>query len=353
MVGGPVDLPSGGRVLVRLPNWLGDVVLCTPALAALRRARPDLELHALVKGGVRAAVDGLPGIASVKVLEGTSAGATWRTARALARERFDAALVFPKGFREAALVRLAGIPVRAGLDTDRRGFLLSHPVIFTEEDWHRHHARQFAKVLQPLGVALGDEGLSFPVGDADRDEASRVLGEAGLGDGAFAAFHIGASKFPRAWHAERFGAVAGELERRAGLRSVLLGAPADAPFHRAMREVCPEAVDLAGKTTLRGMAALIARARLFIGNDSGPMHVAAAVGAPIVAVFGPGAPHKTAPYLPAEKFRVIYAALPCSPCRQAFWKECSPFPSGKPACLEGVSPGSVLHACMELLGQGD
>jgi ADP-heptose:LPS heptosyltransferase len=142
------------------------------------------------------------------------------------------------------------------------------------------------------------------------------------------------------------------LEGAAGLRPVLVGTPADALFHQEFLSACPSAVNLEGQTSLGGMAALASQGALFVGSDSGPMHVAAAVGARVVAVFGPGAPHKTAPYLPPERLRVVYAELPCSPCRQAFWKECRPCPSGKPPCLEGIHPGAVLGACMELLRLG-
>jgi heptosyltransferase-2 len=183
---------------------LGDVVLCTPAMAALRRARPDLELHALVKPGVRPAVEGLAGIASVSVLADTGLRGTLRHGRILARQGFAAALIFPKGIREAMLVRLARVPIRAGLDTDHRAYLLTHPVPFTRADWHAHHALQFAKVLSPLGVALDGEGLAFPVGEAGRFQAEEVLREAGM-VGPFVAFHIAASKEPRAWHPDRFG----------------------------------------------------------------------------------------------------------------------------------------------------
>ncbi len=344
----PVELPRGAKVLLRLPNWLGDVVLCTPSLAALSAARPDLELHALVKPSVRAAVEGLLGVASARLLRRTDGRGTWAEARALRRENFAAALIFPKGFREALLAKLAGIPVRAGLATDRRSFLLTHAVPFTQEHWHFHHARQFALVLEPLGVILRDEGLAFPLSDADRAEAASVLAEAGVA-GPFAAFHITASKAPRAWHAARFGQVAAGLEKSQGVRAVFVGAPADAAVHREAMAACPSAVDLAGKTTLKGMAAVLERAALFVGNDSGPMHIAAAVGAKVVAVFGPGAPWKTAPFIPPQRQRVVYAAFPCSPCRQAFFRDCKPSPAMKPPCLEAVAPEEVLWACEELL----
>lgn len=346
-----VELPRGAKVLLRLPNWLGDVVLASPALRALSRERPDLELVALVKPGALPAVEGFPGIASVRTLVGTRPRDLWREAGALRREGFRAALIFPKGFREALLACLAGIPVRAGLATDRRSILLTHPVPFTRRDWERHHALQFGMVLAALGIALDGETPLFPVGEKERREAARVMGELGLEPGRFVAFHITASKAPRAWHAERFAAVARGLRSDAGLGAVLVGSPSDADAHAAFRAHCPEAVDLAGGLSLRGAAALFERSALFVGSDSGPMHIAAAVGGKVVAVFGPGSPPKTAPPVPPERLRVVYSGLPCSPCRQAFFKDCDPSPQGKPPCLEAVSVEAVLSACLDLLGK--
>lgn len=348
-----VALPSGARVLVRLPNWLGDVVLCTPALGALAEARPDLEVTALVKPGLQDLARTLPAVREVLLLEGTSPVALWRQSRVLRRRRFDAALIFPKGFREALLCAMARIPVRCGLDTDHRRFLLTHPAPFGPEEWRRHHTLQFGSVLAPLGVDASGAPSCFPLEEADREEARRVLRAAGIEGRRFAVFHIAASKAPRAWHAARFGALAAGLLREAGLLPVLVGAPGDAEVHGALRAVCPEALDLAGKTSLRGMAALLEGAALFVGNDSGPMHLAAALGVPVVALFGPGSPDKTAPLSPEGGLRVVYAALPCSPCRQAFWQECAPSPEGKPPCLEAVSPDAALAAALSLLsGRG-
>jgi heptosyltransferase-2 len=344
----PLDLPEGARVLVRLPNWIGDVILCTPALAALRRVRPDLRLEALVKPKVRAAVEGLPSLDAVRFLAGEGLGDTLRQARELRGEGFAAALIFPKGAREALLAFAARIPVRVGLATDRRSLLLTHPVPFGEEEWNRHHALQFASILSPLGISLRGEGLAFPIGERERAEAGRILAEAGLAEGPLALFHVSASKDPRAWHAERFGLVARELSERTGCRVALVGTEAERPLHARVRSACPSAVDLAGATSLSVLAAVMERARLLVCNDSGPMHLGAAAGTRVVAIFGPGAPHKTAPFVPPERVRVVYAALPCSPCRQAFWKECSPSPAGKPPCLEGVHTGAVLKACLEL-----
>ena len=346
----PVELPRGGRVLLRLPNWLGDVVLCSPGVAALRKARPDLALTALVKPSARAAAEGLEGLGAVLTLSGDSPGEVLSDARRLREGRFDAAVIFPKGLREALLAWRAGIPVRTGLATDHRSALLTHPVAFDREAWHLHHARQFASVLGPLGVVPGSYAPAFAVSADGEEEADAVLAKHGVG-GAFAVFHVAASKAPRAWHGERFGRVAAGLREEAGLLPVLVGTSAERSQHAALLAACPGAVDLAGETTLMGMAGVLRRARLFVGNDSGPMHVAAAVGTPVAAVFGPGAAHKTAPQVPGSRIRVVSADLPCSPCRQAFWKECRPGASGKPPCLEGVSAGAVLAASLDLLAR--
>lgn len=347
-MGAEVELQQGARLLVRLPNWVGDVLFCTPSLAALRRARPDLRVTALVRPSVLPAVEGLPFVDEVLTLSGTTPGRTLAEARKLRALGFHAALLFPKGFREALLVRLAGIPVRIGLATDRRRGLLTRPVPFTREDWRRHHVDQFARVLSPLGVFLAGEGMAFPVGTADREAAEALLRACGV-EGPYAVLHAGASKLPRAWHPERFADVARGLSARGGLAVVLVGTAAESELCEAVRVGAPEAVSVAGKTDLKSMAALLEGASLFLGSDSGPMHLAAAAGAPVVAVFGPGAPGKTAPYVPARRFRIVYTAHPCSPCRQAFWKECRPSPSGKPPCIEGVHSASVLAACLELL----
>jgi len=345
----PLDLPHGSKILLRLPNWLGDVVLCTPSLRALRRARPDLRCHALVKPAVRRAVEGLEGLEEVLELPGTSLAETLRTARRLREMHFRAALVFPKGFREALLVRLARIPARIGLATDRRSLLLTHPVPFTAGDWNEHHSVQFAKVLAPLGAELEDDPPAFPLSSGDRAEASGIIEARGLNGKAFAVFHITASQPPRAWHTERSAVLGRRLSKEHGLSVVLVGAPGDQSVHRAFLEECPDSVDLAGETSFGAMAAVIERAALFVGSDSGPMHVAAAVGAPVAAVFGPGAPRKTAPRVPAERIRVLYSSEPCSPCRQSFFKDCAPCPSGKPPCIEAVTVEQVYDACLELL----
>lgn len=342
-------IPANAKVLVRLPNWIGDVVLCEPLLSVLAEKRPDLRLTALVKPSSAGITGLLSCFERVMVLNETGLSGTLREAARLKREAFDALLILPKGFREALLGRLSGIPVRVGFDTDRRSVLLSVPVAFTREDWYLHHSRQYGKLLEPFDLRLDDRKPELSISEEVRAKARALLSAGGV-DGDFAVFHVAASKFPRAWHSRRFGEVAHRLVSEKKISCVLIGMRGEAVQHSDFLECLPSTVDLTGKTDIETMAGILAESSLFVGNDSGPMHMAAAAGTLVVAVFGPGAPGKTTPCLSNRSCRVIYADFPCSPCSQRFWRDCSPSVEGKPECLEAVSEEAVLTACIDLLG---
>ena len=158
---------------------------------------------------------------------------------------------------------------------------------------------------------------------------------------------------PRAWHPERFARVASFLAREHGALPILLGSEADRNTLEAMAAIIgPAAILPPAGQALGEMAALLERCHLLICNDSGPMHVAAALRIPVVAIFGPGHPARTAPYTDAGLYRVVTAGYPCSPCRQKFFRECLPAPSGKPYCLEDVPVEKAIGACLEILGKG-
>ena len=168
------------------------------------------------------------------------------------------------------------------------------------------------------------------------------------------ALHPGASKTPRAWHAERFGALGRRLAERTGARVVLLGAPGErdildramAPIPAARRLVLP--LDL----SIKIVGAILERSDLFVGSDSGPMHVAAALGVPTIGIFGPGSPRRTAPIGAPGRVAIIGKEYPCSPCRQEFFRECPPSPAGKPFCLEEIRVEEVEEASLRLLRTG-
>jgi ADP-heptose:LPS heptosyltransferase len=192
----------------------------------------------------------------------------------------------------------------------------------------------------------------FVVGEAERQAAAAHLARTGPGSASpLVALHPGASKPPRAWHADRFAALAGTLYRRAGVRLIIFAGPDEERLVRAVTPHLP-----AGTWTrtppeggLRLSAALLERCHLFIGNDSGPMHLAAALGVPTLGIFGPGRTTNSGPVGGRGPVRLVSRDYPCAPCRQAFFTECPPAPSGKPFCLEEITVDEVASAALDLL----
>lgn len=357
----PPPLPEPtqvGKILVRSTNWIGDVVLISPALAALRRRYPAARIEVVAVPQVAAALQGNPAVDEVILFDrrGADRGAAGllRAAGRLRRRGYDMAVLFQKAVGAALMARLAGVPVRIGLASDRRGALLTHAVPLTPDLARRHHLEIFLEVARAAGCDASDRTLFFPVSGEARAWAAAFLEERGASRfPLLAALHVGASKRPRAWHAERFAEAARRIGEAHGAGFVLLGGKGDAADLAPAASVLGErALDASGLTTLPRMAALIERCRLLVGNDSGPMHVAAALGVPVVAVFGPGDPGRTAPYVPAGAGRVevVSRHYPCAPCRQAFFSECYPSPAGKPMCLESVTVEEVVAAAGRILG---
>lgn len=354
------------RILIRSTNWIGDIVMISPALSALRRRYPEARIEIVAIPRVAPCLEANPAIDEVLRFDrrGADRGVRGllRLARRLRGRRYDMAVLFQKAAGAALAARLAGIPIRIGLDTDRRGWLLTHPVPFTEALARRHHLEIFSEIARAAGCDTVAQEPWFPLLPNDLEWADRFLAARGAGRfPLLLALHGGASKAPRAWHAERFAEVAARMAAGHDAGVVLLGGDGD---RGAMSVVASRlgdrAMDACGESTIGQMAALISRCAAFLGNDSGPMHVAGALGVPVVAVFGPGDPGRTAawpaapPTMGAGRSPVLAVSrrYPCAPCRQSFFKECYPSPSGKPMCLESIGVDEVESALESALISG-
>jgi lipopolysaccharide heptosyltransferase II len=345
------DPASVGRLLVRAPNWLGDVVLALPALEALRRRFASASVTIVAREWAADLLRGHPHVDAVVVDERRRGSGSplpvLGLARRIARERFDLAVVLSRSFASALAVRLAGVPLRAGLACQGRGALFTHSVRETEgHRLHRHHAEVFLDVARSVG-AEGEARHARIVADAaDEAAAMRLLVGAGLGpDEPFLAVHPGASRVERTWPAERFGSVARQAGEEHGLRILILGTSDEERVCRLAADAAgAEAACAVGAAGLRTLAAVHAKASLVLGNDSGAMHLAAATGTPVVGVFGPGDPRKTAPLAGDGAFEGVTLAFACSPCRQRFFHECRPADSGRPFCLHDLEEAQVLGA---------
>ena len=269
----------------------------------------------------------------------------WALARELRRKRFDLAVLFPNSVDAAVIPWLAGIPRRVGTPTECRRLLLTHPVHEAPHPTERHQVFRYLAVVRSLG-ADGDPTPRLAVAPEAQQAADRLLAEAGVDPGTCCLAMNPGSIYGSAkrWPAERFAATADVLADRWGARVLLVGSSREA----AVLEVgCPgdaahEPIRLWGRTDLRTLAAVLRRSRLLLTNDTGTMHVAAAVGAPVVAVFGPTDAEATGPC--GSRARLIREPVACSPC---LLREC-PIDH---RCMTGVTVAQVVQAAEELVKQ--
>ncbi|MBI3988685.1 MAG: lipopolysaccharide heptosyltransferase II, partial [candidate division NC10 bacterium] len=307
------------RVLVRGPNWVGDAVLSLPALANLRKALPQARIALLVKPWVSGLFEGCPSLDEVIVYQekGRHQGfpGKLRLASELRRKRFDLAILLQNAFEAALLACLAGIPHRIGYDTDGRGLLLTLKVKPDEEILKCHQRDYYLGLLQAIGLDRGERDPSLSVIPEQEAEAGEILRAAGISEderliGLNPGSAYGGAK---RWLLERYVMLADALQIRLRARVVLFGSPQDAAIALRIETLTrSKPVNLAGQTSLKLLPALLKRCQALVSNDTGAIHVAAAVGTPVVAIFGPTDPNRTAPVGP---FHQIIAHLPsCAPC---------------------------------------
>ncbi|MBP7032786.1 MAG: lipopolysaccharide heptosyltransferase II [Syntrophobacterales bacterium] len=344
-----IDFDKITKVLIRGTNWIGDVVMTFPAIAAVRETLPAARVTVLVKPWVADLVRMHPAVDEVLVYERPGrhegAGGILRLARELKARRFDAAILLQNAIEAAIIARLAGIPVRAGYSTDARGLLLTHPVRLEAGIKAVHQSLYYVEMLEALGFTPSRAPLALTPTDAQRIAAEQHLVRFGIaGRRPIVGMAPGAAYGPaKRWFADRFAAVADRLAERFSCPVLLFGSQGDRPSTEAVRSAAKTAiVDVAGRTNLGDAVALIARCDLFITNDSGLMHVAGALGVPTVAIFGSTNPKTTYPL--GERTVLVRRPVDCSPCLK---QEC-------PAdfrCMDLVTVDEVLEHSTRLLGE--
>src|SRR5262245_32039955 len=344
-----VDAASLRRVLLRLPNWLGDVCFVAPSVAALHRAAPKATLVAACREPLASLASRLPGVSETVVLsERGGLRAPLAAARAIRAAGCDAAVVFPRSLRAALSVAVARVPVRVGFASDARTAFLTHPVRGWKPLRLAHRSEYFGSLLAPFGLPPPSEPWTFePPADALRwaDEfLARAPGRRPrLPIVAFEP--AGAYGVAKRWPEDRYAALAGRLVREEIADVVVVGTAAMRPVEERIAAAAgAPLIRAAGATDLPQLAALLARSRLLVTNDTGPMHLAAAVGTPLLALFGSTDPAVCGPRGRAPT-TVLYEKVDCSPC---YLEEC-PVP-GHP-CLDRFSVDRVFDAAKAMLAR--
>lgn len=313
-------MPSEPRkILVRAPNWVGDLVMATPALRALRAGFPHARICVAVREGLEPLLEGSPRIDEIVILRNDRKGpsARLREAAALRSRRFDLGLALPDSFSAALFLRMAGVRHAVGYARDGRRFLLHRAVSLPGEAKGRpmlareHHV---LGLVEAIGVRSLGTSLELFVTPAESRAVERLLRERGVEAGArLAVLAPGASYGDsKRWPVGRFAAV-GDLLARAGATVLWVGSPSEAPLLRqAMAAMQSPSHALGSELGLGGLKALLERSRLLVCNDAGARHVAVAFGTPCVMMIGPTSLAKTSENL--ERVRVLAADVECRPC---------------------------------------
>jgi len=329
------------RILIRSTNWIGDAVMTTPAMGAIRAAFPDAFITLAAPPSVAELFSPHPYCDRVLVFEKKrlhrGIQGLRRFARQLHDERFDLAVLFQNAFEAAVLAFLAGIPLRVGYRTDGRGFLLTRGVKAGGREKLLHHTDYYLSLMERAGIRGGSGRLRLECTEAEKACARRLLADSRLWIGINPGAAYGSAK---RWLPERFAEVASALAWRFEAGIVITGGPGEEDIAREIESALgSRCLNLAGRTTVRQLMAVIEQCRLFVTNDSGPMHIAAALGVPIVALFGSTDPTTTSPR--GENIRIVRKPVPCAPCLK---RVC---PTDH-ACMESITAYDVLDAVESL-----
>jgi heptosyltransferase-2 len=334
------------NLLVRGVNWIGDAVMTMPALRALKISNPDARISLLVKPWVSPLFEKDPNVDEIILYSDEYRGVTGRLklAARLREYSFCSAILFQNAIDAAIIAFLSGIPERIGYRRDARALLLTRAVPFDRHARNIHHTDYYLNLLSQAGFKVEKSLPWIYLSLDERLRARETLGAlrrpiVGLNPGAV----YGSSK---RWHPERFAEVAQRVIDEFDGSVVIFGGPADAGIAEKIGgRIGPRAssrvLAMAGRTSLRELAALISECDVFVTNDSGPMHIGYAVGTPLVAVFGSTSSQLTGPVGGGNI--VIRKDLDCAPC---FERECK---KGDLKCMDLVSSREVFEAVKSLL----
>jgi len=366
------------KLLIKSPNWIGDSVMATPAVMYLRRAFPEAEIAMISRRSTAGVWDGHPGIDRLIVGDDRTAA---RELREVVRShRFEAAVLFPNSFRSAWFMWRCGIPRRFGYARGARSWLLTDIVVYRPQEWQtptpqpvskkslreskslpreqpRHMVEYYLELASYVARQLGSDiappvvtresalpPLVLPVQSQALEVVEKLITEEGVTSIPLIAIHPGAAYGnAKRWPLDRLAVAADRLADELGAAIVVTAGPSEAELcAELVRMLRARVLNWGPRLNIPQLVALLSRSTLFIGNDSGVTHLAAAVGCPTIAVFGPMDWNVTCPW--SANAVVVRRSPPCAPC---FLREC---PLNH-ECMTAVTPDDVIAAARTLLSR--
>jgi len=306
------------RILIVEVNWVGDVLFSTPFIRSVREAYPDSYIACLLHPRTREVLESNPCLDEIIIYDekGAHRGlfGKLRLIMALRKKNFGTAFILHRSFTKALITCLAGIGERIGYHTKKRSVILTRSV--DEPAIGAHKVEYFLAIAEAVGIKARSRSYEFIVTEADRKFIDELLAEKGVArPEKIVVINPGGNWDPKRWPKENFAKLADRIAEALNARIVISGSVNDIALAEDIRRLMKaEPVIVAGRTTLKQLGALLSRSNLVVANDSGPMHMAVAVGAKVIALFGPTSPGLTGPYGDGD-YTVIFKNKQCDvPC---------------------------------------
>lgn len=325
------------RILIRAPNWIGDSVISTAAVKAVKEHYRDASIVIAARNWLKDIWLENPYISGI-----INCDLNFERILLLRKQRFDLGIIFPSSLSSAWFMFLSGAKERVGYENPVRNFLLTKPISHPKRD--KHLIEEYFDILRSIGITPKDKELIVRLSPYDEARADVLLIAKGIKkNDELIGICPGATYGPaKRWLPDRFVELSKKLIEKHGIKIVLFGNNSEAVLLSSLaNEIGKEALYFAGNTSIKITTSLIKRCKLIVTNDTGPMHLAASMHVPILAIFGSTSPAWTAP-LGKEHF-IVYKALSCSPC---FKRSC---PKGDYACFKEISVDEVMHEVNRIL----
>jgi|SRR5579884_1927197 len=344
-----MDLTTVRKILVIKLRYIGDVLLSTPVIANLRRHFPEAQIIMVVNKGTDEVLRYNPHLNEVLPLD-RSRIKGWGMGRVLdslslikriRRERFDLVVDLTDGDRGAIMGFLSGAPIRIGYNAEGRIRGRLYTTIVRPSQPRLHNVEYQLEAIRTLGLPVVTKRLDLRWGESERRFAEEWLIEKGWAERSFATVHPGARWWFKQWPLDRFATLAERLWEQHRLETLFLGGEKERGDLLEIRRHGRRPFHSAEGITLLQLAALIEKSRLFIGNDNGPMHIAAAVGTPAVALFGSSDPKIWGPW--GEGHEILYMGVSCSPCAHIGCE------MGELNCMRQISLSAIMSAVDRVL----
>ena len=332
------------NVLIIKLRYIGDVLLATPTVRAIKAAQPDVRITMMVNRGTEDVLSENPDLKEIVVLDKGSLAAQSRLIAGLRSRRFDTVIDLTDGDRSAFLSWISGASVRIGFNDEHRWRGKYYTQVIQSVLGVQHRIDRDLEALKPMGIQADSKDLVLRVTPEEVDSADQLLDQLGVQRSqSMVILQPGARYWFKAWPPERYAELADRVTSQYGCHVLIGGSSADLDLAQQIRQMAKSRPTImAGRTTIKQFAAIAKRSVLFVGSDSGAMHIAAAVGTSVVALFGPSNPVEWGPHGGAVE--VIYKGLDCRVC---FHPTCL---RGEQNCMQLIAIDEVMMAAARLMG---